>query len=114
MSALSIRLPESLHKNAKVFASQEGISVNQLISTALAEKLAALGAQDYLEQRAARASRAKFDAALSQVPDVPAAEGNCTLQALTDEAQRGLADVSQGKVKDARETVSTLERRRSL
>ncbi len=72
MSALSIRLPESLHKNAKAFASQEGISVNQLISTALAEKLAALGAQEYLEQRAARASRAKFDAALSQVPDVSA------------------------------------------
>lgn len=72
MSALSIRLPESLHKNAKAFASQEGISVNQLISTALAEKLAALGAQEYLEQRAARASRAKFDAALSRVPDVSA------------------------------------------
>lgn len=70
MSALSVRLPESLHKNAKLFASQEGISVNQLISTALAEKLAALGAQEYLEQRAVRASRVKFDAALSQVPDL--------------------------------------------
>lgn len=32
MSALSIRLPESLHRNAKVYAAQEGISVNQLIS----------------------------------------------------------------------------------
>jgi post-segregation antitoxin (ccd killing protein) len=69
MSALSIRLPESLHKNAKAFASQEGISVNQLISTALAEKLSALAAQDYLEQRAARGSRAAFDSALGQVPD---------------------------------------------
>ncbi len=69
MSALSIRLPESLHKNAKAFASQEGISVNQLISTALAEKLSALATQDYLEQRAARGSRAAFDAALGQVPD---------------------------------------------
>lgn len=69
MSALSIRLPESLHKNAKAFASQEGISVNQLISTALAEKLSALATQDYLEQRAARGSRSGFDAALGQVPD---------------------------------------------
>ena len=69
MSALSIRLPESLHKNAKAFASQEGISVNQLISTALAEKLAALAAQDYLAQRAARGSRTAFEAALRQVPD---------------------------------------------
>jgi hypothetical protein len=70
MSALSIRLPESLHKNARLFASQEGISVNQLISTALAEKLAALGAQEYLEARAAHGARAKFDAALALVPDV--------------------------------------------
>jgi hypothetical protein len=66
MSALSIRLPESLHKNAKVYAFQEGISVNQLISTALAEKLAA---QEYLEQRAARSSRDKFLAAMAQVPE---------------------------------------------
>ena len=49
MSALSIRLPECLHKHAKAFASQEGISVNQLISSALAEKLSALATQDYLE-----------------------------------------------------------------
>jgi len=69
MSALSIRLPESLHKNARVYAAQEGISVNQLISTALAEKLAALGAQDYLEQRAARGERSRFEAALALVPD---------------------------------------------
>lgn len=69
MSALSIRLPESLHKNAKAYASQEGISVNQLISTALAEKLSALATQDYLEQRAARSSRDKFLAAMAQVPD---------------------------------------------
>ena len=69
MSALSIRLPESLHKNAKIYASQEGISVNQLISTALAEKLSALAAQDYLEQHAARGSRDKFLAAMAQVPD---------------------------------------------
>jgi hypothetical protein len=69
MSALSIRLPESLHKNAKTYALQEGISVNQLISTALAEKLAALAAQDYLEQRAARGDRSKFEAAMASVPD---------------------------------------------
>lgn len=70
MSALSIRLPESLHRYAKEYALQEGISVNQLISTALAEKLSALATEDYLEQRASRGSRSKFDAALAQVPDV--------------------------------------------
>lgn len=69
MSALSIRLPESLHKYAKEYALHEGISVNQLISTALAEKLSALATEDYLEERAKRGSRKKFDAALALVPD---------------------------------------------
>ena len=69
MSALSVRLPESLHKYAKQYAAQEGISVNQLISTALAEKLSALATEDYLELRATRGSRGKFDEALAQVPD---------------------------------------------
>jgi post-segregation antitoxin (ccd killing protein) len=70
LRALSIRLPESLHRNAKIYAAQEGISVNQLVSMALAEKLSALATQDYLEQRAARASRSQFEAALALVPEV--------------------------------------------
>lgn len=70
MSALSIRLPESLHKYAKEYALHEGISVNQLVSTALAEKLSALATEDYLEERAKRGSRKKFESALAQVPDV--------------------------------------------
>lgn len=69
MSALSVRLSESLHKYAKQYAASEGISVNQLISTALAEKLSALATEDYLELRAKAGSRTKFDAALAQVPD---------------------------------------------
>ena len=72
MSTLSIRLPESLHKHAKAYAAQEGISVNQLIGTALAEKLSALATEDYLIQRAQRGSRTKFDAAQQGVPDVDA------------------------------------------
>lgn len=72
MSALSIRLPESLHKNAKELAQREGISVNQLISSALAEKLAALATEEMLQGRAVRGSRAKFKSALRRVPDVPA------------------------------------------
>lgn len=76
MSAMSIRLPESLHRNAKAFAEQEGVSVNQLIATALAEKLAALGAEEYLASRAQRASRSKFQRALARVPDAAPAAGD--------------------------------------
>jgi hypothetical protein len=70
MSALSVRLPESLHKYARQYAAHEGISVNQLISTALAEKLSALATEDYLELRAASGTRKKFETALKQVPGV--------------------------------------------
>jgi predicted transcriptional regulator len=38
MSALSLRLPDSIHRHIKEFAQKEGISINQFIVTALAEK----------------------------------------------------------------------------
>lgn len=70
MSTLSLRLPDSLHKRVKELASQEGISINQFIATAVAEKMAALLTEDYLQERARRGSRARYEAALAQVPDV--------------------------------------------
>lgn len=70
MSTLSLRLPESLHKSARELAEKENISINQLITLALAEKLSALGAEDYLEMRAKRASKAKFLKAMSKVAKV--------------------------------------------
>ena len=76
MSTLSLRLPQSIHHNAKLYAQREGISVNQLAATALAEKLAALAAEDYITQRGQRASAQEFAAALVLVPDVPAVTGD--------------------------------------
>jgi hypothetical protein len=70
MSALSLRLPRSLHERARTLARREGISINQLISTALAEKMSALLTEEYFRERGQRASRAKFVAALARVPDV--------------------------------------------
>jgi hypothetical protein len=70
MSTLSLRLPESLHKSARELAKKEKISINQLVTLALAEKVAAIGAEDYLEKRAKRASEAKFDTAMAKVADV--------------------------------------------
>jgi hypothetical protein len=71
MSTLSLRLPESLHKFARELAKRENISINQLITLALAEKLAVLGAEDYLEKRAKRASKTKFHKAMAKVAKVP-------------------------------------------
>ena len=69
MSTLSLRLPDSLHKRIRDLAQQEGISINQFISTAVAEKMAALMTVEYLEERAQRGSREKFLAVLAKIPD---------------------------------------------
>lgn len=71
MSTISLRLPESLHRQIRELAKQEGISINQFAATALAEKMAALMAGEYLEQRARRGDREKFERALSKVSDRP-------------------------------------------
>jgi hypothetical protein len=72
MSALSLRLPNSLHKQLRELARREGVSINQLVNSAVAEKMAALMTVDYLRERAERGSRQKFDAALAKVRDVEA------------------------------------------
>ncbi|MEP7009392.1 MAG: YlcI/YnfO family protein [Acidobacteriota bacterium] len=68
MSTLSLRLPESLHRSVGELARQEGISMNQFIATAVAEKLAALTTVAYLEGRASRGDRALFERVLAKVP----------------------------------------------
>ncbi len=70
MSTLSLRLPDYLHDSVRELAEQEGVSINQLITLAVAEKISALKTEDYLEKRAKRGSRAKYEAALAKVPDV--------------------------------------------
>jgi predicted transcriptional regulator len=70
MSTLSIRLPKSLHQRLRQFAEKEGVSINQFITSAALEKMAALSTVEYLEARAKRGSREEFEAALAQVPDV--------------------------------------------
>ncbi|MGA1369417.1 MAG: toxin-antitoxin system HicB family antitoxin [Blastocatellia bacterium] len=67
MITISLRLPNSLHQQARELAEKEQISINQLIATALAEKISALATEDYLRERAARGSRQKFEKALQQV-----------------------------------------------
>ena len=69
MSTISLRIPESLHQHLRELAKQEGTSINQLITTAVAEKISALSTEDYLQQRAGRGSRDRFEETLSRVAD---------------------------------------------
>lgn len=70
MSTISLRLPNHLHDMLRELAQEEQVSINQLIVLAIAEKMSALKAEDYLAQRAARGDRVKFEAAMAKVPDV--------------------------------------------
>lgn len=70
MSTISLRLPNYLHNTLRELAQEEQVSINQLIILAIAEKVSALKAEDYLAKRAVRGDRAKFEAAMAKVADV--------------------------------------------
>ena len=74
MSTISLRLPDSLHRTVRELAARDHVSINQFIATALAEKTSALLTGEYLEERARRGSREKFDRALHKVRDIPPEE----------------------------------------
>jgi hypothetical protein len=67
MSAISLRLPNTLHRSVREMAEKEHVSINQMITLALAEKVSALMADEYLGSRAKRGSRAKFLKAMGKV-----------------------------------------------
>jgi hypothetical protein len=70
MSTMNVNIPESLRRRAQALAQDDGVSLDQFIATALAEKVAALDADSYIRARAARGSREKFERVLAKVPDV--------------------------------------------
>ncbi len=65
-----VRLPDYLMKHVRELAEREGVSVDQFIASAVAEKASAWTTLDYLKKRAERGSREKFLAALEKVPSV--------------------------------------------
>ncbi|HEX9732392.1 MAG TPA: toxin-antitoxin system HicB family antitoxin [Thermoanaerobaculia bacterium] len=65
MSTLSVKIPDPLYRHAEDLARREGVTMDEFIVRAV-ERLA----EHYMEERARRASRAKYDAALAQVRDV--------------------------------------------
>ena len=48
MSTISLRLPGSLHKQVRKLAEKESVSINQLVTLALAEKISARLTEEYL------------------------------------------------------------------
>jgi len=70
MSSISLRLPDSLHGRVRELAAKENVSINQLITLALAEKVSALMTEEVLGARARRGDRKKFRRALARAADV--------------------------------------------
>jgi hypothetical protein len=70
MSTLHLTLPQSMQEQVEALARQEGISINEFVTLAVAEKLATLATADYLAERAKRGSREKLLAVLAKAPDV--------------------------------------------
>ncbi len=68
MNALTVQLPESLHRNIKALAEKEGWSIDQFLASAAAEKMAALMTLDYLRREAALGGREDFDRFFAAVP----------------------------------------------
>jgi len=71
MTALTVRLPNSVHAKIRELAARDEISVNQFIASAAAEKLASMLTLNYLRQEAAQGRRQDFERYLNAVPDVP-------------------------------------------
>jgi hypothetical protein len=70
MSTISLRLPHSLHDSARQLAAKESISINQLITLALAEKVSALMTEEYIGKRAKRGDKHKFRKAMAKVANI--------------------------------------------
>jgi len=70
MTTISLSIPESLHSTVDEIVKREGMSLEQFITLAMAEKASAIATEAYLDERAKRGSREKFLAAMAKVADV--------------------------------------------
>lgn len=73
---VSLNLPASLKAAAERYARRDGVSLNQFIATALAEKVGAQGAAAFFAERGRGGNAASAIAFLRTAPDVAADDGD--------------------------------------
>jgi len=67
-----LQLPQSLKETAARLAQEDGVSLNQWIISAVAQKIGAVEtADDFLKARAGKAKRGDLTKLLDRAPDVP-------------------------------------------
>ena len=67
MSALNLRLPNSIHRHIKEMAQKDGVSINSFINSAVAEKISAITTDEYITQRALNSKAGAFRKVLNKV-----------------------------------------------
>ena len=75
-STYPLRLPRSVKAEVERRAKQEGISVNQFVATAVAEKLAVMNTAEFFAERRTRADFTAFDRILRRKSGEPPGEGD--------------------------------------
>ena len=68
MSALNLRLPDSIHRHIREIANRDGVSINLFITSAVSEKISALTTEEYIAARAESARSGAFKKVLDRVP----------------------------------------------
>lgn len=68
MTTLNLTLPNSIQRHLQEMADLDGVPVHQFVASAVAEKISALTAEHYLQDRAERADPSLFGAILDNVP----------------------------------------------
>jgi hypothetical protein len=76
VASYPLRLPRSIKAAAEKLAQSEGISMNQFVATAVAEKLAVLSTVSYFEERKSRADLIAFERILKRKGGVPPRNGD--------------------------------------
>jgi hypothetical protein len=71
MKTIHAQVPDPLVKQVEELAAQEKVSVDQLVSIALAYQVSAWRTRDTVAVRAKRGNWEKFDRVMAKVRDVP-------------------------------------------
>ena len=76
LDPFQLRLPRSMKEQIARVAKQDGVSMNQMTTLAVAEKLAVMDAMDNLKRRASRADFDWFDRFMNREGGEPPREGD--------------------------------------
>jgi hypothetical protein len=76
MTTIQAKVPDPLARQLAELAKQENVSVDQLVSIALAYQVSSWRRGDTVADRAQRGSWQKFDRVLRKVRDVPPLPGD--------------------------------------